>query len=124
MKMGFLVSAPSYMYQSPSGYIFRLRIPSDLKDVVGKVEFRYSLRSGSLRVAKHRARAIAVYIHELFLKLRKNMTEFTQDKINELVKNYIRQTLANDEKCRVLSGPTASGSTTLDGMTLLVGGLG
>ena len=34
MKMGFSVSTatnPSYMYQTPSGYIFRLRIPKELR---------------------------------------------------------------------------------------------
>ena len=34
MKMGFSVftaTNPSYMYQTPSGYIFRLRIPKDLR---------------------------------------------------------------------------------------------
>jgi hypothetical protein len=35
--MGFSVSRqPAYMYQSPSGYIFRLRVPNDLKRVVDK----------------------------------------------------------------------------------------
>ncbi len=54
--MGFSVSQPAKhqkllnMYQCPSGYIFRLRIPNDLKQIVGKCEFRYSLRTGSLRV--------------------------------------------------------------------------
>ena len=60
--MGFSISTPSYMYLSPSGYIFRLRIPTDLKPVVGKCEFRYSLRSGILSVAKIRAQTIASYI--------------------------------------------------------------
>ena len=45
--MGFFVSphtsrkshsAPTNTYQSPSGYIFRLKIPKDLKKIVGKVE--------------------------------------------------------------------------------------
>ncbi len=66
--MGFSVSTPSYMYLSPSGYIFRLRIPADLKPVVGKCEFRYSLRSGILSVAKLRAQAIASYIKQLFTR--------------------------------------------------------
>ena len=35
--MGFSVSStPSYLYQSTSGYIFRLRVPNDLRDLVGK----------------------------------------------------------------------------------------
>ncbi len=120
--MGFSVSTatnPSYMYQSPSGYIFRLRIPNDLKRVAGKCEFRYSLRTGALRVAKHRARCIASYIQQLFIKVRSSMAEFTQEQITNLVQRYIRETLANDEKCRAISGPTADGTTTLEGMTLL-----
>jgi hypothetical protein len=67
--MGFPVSAqPSYVYQSPSGYIFRLRIPDVIKPAVGRVEFRYSLRAGALRVAKYRARCIASFIQQLFEK--------------------------------------------------------
>ncbi len=27
--MGFIVSTPTYFYQSPSGYIFRIRVPND-----------------------------------------------------------------------------------------------
>lgn len=112
--MGFSVSRqPSYMYQCPSGYIFRLRIPFDLRELVGKCEFRYSLRSGTLRVAKHRARCIASYIQQLFIKVRSSMAEFTQEQITKLVQKYIRETLENDEKCRAISGPTADGTTTL-----------
>lgn len=117
--MGFIVSAPSYMYQSPSGYIFRLRIPKDLKQLVGKVEFRYSLRSGSLRIAKDRARSIASFIQQLFAKVRDNMSDFTQEKIKRIVQNYIRETLSNNEKCRAISGPATEGTTTLDGMSIL-----
>lgn len=47
--MGFLVSASrSYLYQTPSGYIFRLKVPRDLRPLVGQGEFRYSLRAGAL----------------------------------------------------------------------------
>lgn len=72
--MGLVVSAPSYMYQSPSGYIFRLRIPKDLRSLVGKCEFRYSLRSGALREAKYRARCIASFIQQLFEKVRMSIS--------------------------------------------------
>ena len=104
--MGFSVSNPTYLYQSPSGYIFRFCIPKDLRVVVGKCEFRYSLRSGILRVAKHRARCIASYIHQLFMKVRSSMSEFTKERIDQLVGEYIRQTLEDDEKCRALGNHT------------------
>jgi len=107
--MGLVVSSPSYMYQSPSGYIFRLRVSKDLRSLVSKTEFRYSLRSGALREAKYRARCIASFIQQLFEKVGRNIAEFTQEKITALVQGYIRETLANDEKCRTISGPNADG---------------
>ena len=102
--MGFFVSRqPSYMYQSPSGYIFRLRIPNDLKHVVGKCKFRYSLRAGVLRVAKQRARSISSYIQQLFIKVRNNMSEFTPEHITQLVKEHVREVLGNNEACSDMS---------------------
>ncbi|WP_169309258.1 site-specific integrase [Desulforhopalus sp. IMCC35007] len=97
--MGFSVSSPTYMYQSPSGYIFRIRIPNDLKAVVGKGEFRYSLRTGISRIAKHRANSIAAYLRQLFMDVRINVALFTKEKIQNLAKEYICKILANDE-CR------------------------
>ena len=117
--MGFSVSTPSCMYLSPSGYIFRLRIPADLKPVVGKCEFRYSLRSGILSVAKLRAQAIASYIKQLFIKVRAGMSEWTQELINEVVRDYIKETLANDEKCRAMPRHPAGQTSSLEGKTLL-----
>lgn len=115
--MGFSFSGqPSYLYHTPSGYIFRLRVPCDLKDLVGQTEFRYSLRTGKLRLAKIRARSIASYIQTLFMKARSNMQEFNKDQIASLVKKYIRETLDNDEMCRALSGKSI-GAETLEGRT-------
>jgi hypothetical protein len=95
--MGFSVSAsPSYLYQSPSGYIFRLRIPCDLRKLVGKTEFRYSLRAGALRIARHRARFLASSIQQLFSKMRDNMTDFTPEQITQMVKEHTREVLGNN----------------------------
>ncbi|NLZ16831.1 MAG: hypothetical protein GX087_03745, partial [Desulfobulbaceae bacterium] len=107
------------MYQSSSGYIFRLRVPVDLKPIVGKGELRYSLRTGSLRVAKLRTRSIAAYIQQLFMRLRSNMTELTQEQISQLVRQYIRETLSNDEKCRAVADLSSAGMTTLEGKSIL-----
>lgn len=114
--MGFVVSAaPTYVYQRPSGYIFRLRVPSDLKQVVGKVEFRYSLRAGALRLAKYRARCVASYIQQLFEKVRRNMSEFTPEKITDLVKDYIRKVLDDDDACQGHTAVTSPGSAIVNG---------
>jgi hypothetical protein len=47
------------------------------------------------------------------------MAEFTQEQITKLVQRYVLETLQNDEKCRAISGPTADGTMTLPGMTIL-----
>ena len=103
LKMEFVISAPAYIDQSPSGYNFRLRIPTDLKELVGSTEFRYSLRSWLLPVARQRARSSATFIHQLFIKVRSNMEEFTSEQITSLVRQYIKETLRNEEKCRSLA---------------------
>ncbi len=125
--MGFSVSTrqPSYVYQCPSGYIFRLRIPADLRPLVGKCEFRYSLRAGALRMAKLRARAIAAYIQQLFIKVRSSMTDFTPEHISQLVKEYIREVLGNssiagnDKACDDVPAAVTPGSMIINGKTVL-----
>lgn len=117
--MGFSVSQPLYIYQSSSGYIFRLRVPGDLRELVGRSEFRYSLRAGALRIAKQRARSIAAYIQQLFLEVRSRMAEFTKEQILQLVKRYVQNTLENDERCRALSEAALDGESSMEGQTLL-----
>lgn len=107
--MGSSTFNPSYIYQTPSGYIFRLRVPADIKAVVGRLEFRYSLRAGALRVAKHRARCIASYIHELLKKVRKKMSEYTSERTLEMVKNHVGDVIKDDESPKI----------TIDGHTVL-----
>ena len=116
--MGFIVSTPSYMYQSPSGYIFRLRIPKDLKHVVGKSEFRYSLRAGAIRVARQRARAIASFIQQLFIKVRSSMSEFTSEKVTKLVKEHVHK-VAGEEMADKFTGDTEPGSIVINGEEVL-----
>lgn len=68
--MPSIAKSPSYLIRNTSSYCFRMCVPKDLKPIVGKTELRYSLRTGSLSVAKHRARNMACYVQSLFLKLR------------------------------------------------------
>jgi hypothetical protein len=43
---------PSYLVRKPSSWCFRIRIPLDLQSVIGKKEWRYSLKTGSIAEAK------------------------------------------------------------------------
>ena len=73
---------------------------------MGQSEFRYSLRTGSIKKAAYRAQQIAAYIHGLLndirMKVAARMSQTIPDtnKIKEIIKRYIRQTLANDEQLR------------------------
>lgn len=116
--MSFLIFSPSYVYHCPSGYYFRLRIPQDLKHLVGKAEFRYSLATGIRKIAKLRAREIVHFIQKLFTEVRRKMSEFTTAKINQLVRNYIKTTLKNDEKCRALNVYDLEDKTFLEGSNM------
>jgi len=60
----------SYLIQSKFGYHFRLSVPQDLRAVVGKTEFRYSLRTRSLAEAKIEARRMAGEIQRIFRRMR------------------------------------------------------
>ena len=69
--MGCLRSAPTYIYRHNSSYIFRITTPSDIITHINKKEFRYSLRTGSLSVAKFRARVIVSMVQRLFKDIRR-----------------------------------------------------
>ncbi len=47
------------------------------------------------------------------------MSEWTQELINEVVRDYIKETLANDEKCRAMPRHPAGQTSSLEGKTLL-----
>ena len=79
---------PGYLALQSCGYCFRMTVPKDLKAVIGKNELRYSLKEGSLRTAKSKAKMIAGQASGLFNNLRKdssNMTTLTRVEINELI---------------------------------------
>lgn len=111
--MALAFSTPPYIYQSPSGYIFRFRVPKDLQQVVSRTEFQYSLRAGALRVAKVRVRAIASFIQQLFEKVRKRMVEYTPKQILELVKNHVGDVIHNGEGIETLQGIAIDGTPVM-----------
>lgn len=106
--MASIRTAPSYLLKHPSGYIFRYCIPQDLKNIVNKTELRYSLRSGSLTVAKRRARLMAGCVQMIMTNIRKGgeVSELTSEQINHLLNKYLKGTLDADEESRIFqNGP-------------------
>ena len=44
----------AYLVQQDSSWCFRLRVPADLQDIIGKKELRYSLKTGLIGEANTR----------------------------------------------------------------------
>jgi Domain of unknown function (DUF6538) len=56
----------TYIYHHSSSYIFRIAIPSDIIPHFKKTEIRYSLKTGSLSIAKFRSKVIVSKIQRLY----------------------------------------------------------
>jgi len=88
--------SPSYLIRNPYGYCFRMIVPKDLRKVIRKTELRYSLKTGRLGFAKHKARLLAGQVQLLFNNLRKGgtvLTKLTDDQIQKLVQRYIKDSI-------------------------------
>lgn len=97
-------ASPSYVYLGPYGYIFRLRIPLDLRGIIGKTEYRCSLRTASLKDARHRARLLALNIHQFFIDVRGATQGHVRDAmldpqaIDHNVKRYVKSVVHSTER--------------------------
>ncbi len=91
--MSRISRSPSYLIRNTHSYCFRIRIPQDLHNIIGKKELRYSLKTGYLGVAKSRARVLAVISHELFSKIREvlALSGLTDQDITRLINTYVRE---------------------------------
>lgn len=89
-------STPDHVYQHPSGYIFRYRVPKDLQAHIPQTEFRYSLRTGSLRVAKLRAKRLFCFVEDLLNDLKRENVMPTREEIRSLVRSFIQDMLNKD----------------------------
>ncbi|MEJ2731597.1 MAG: hypothetical protein P8185_24320, partial [Deltaproteobacteria bacterium] len=92
-------------------YCFRLIVPADLRKFVGKSELRYTLNTGSVSLAKSKARLLAGEIQEFFRRLREiiNLGELTDSQIVDMVSRFFRNFVNGLEKIRVEEGAFGEG---------------
>lgn len=57
---------PTYLLKRPSGYHFRIKVPADLRDSIGKIELRRSLTLLTANAAQQEATRLAVLAKEFF----------------------------------------------------------
>jgi len=99
--MKALGKSPSYLIRNPHSYCFRMIVPKDLQELVGKKELRYSLKTGYLGVAKYKARLLAGQVQFLFQRFRKGgaiLGKLSDDQIQELVHQYIKTSIVGWDK--------------------------
>jgi hypothetical protein len=87
------LKSPAYLVRNPYSFCFRMIVPKDLRKFVGKTELRYTLRTGNLRDAKHKAKLLAGQVQLIFRCLRKEhqaLGKLSDDQIKQLVHQYIK----------------------------------
>ena len=84
---------PSYLVRQQSSWCFRIRVPIDLQEIIGKKEIRYSLTTGYQGEAKYRARRTAGIVQHIFRRIKhdmKTIKELNDKDIQEMLDNSIR----------------------------------
>jgi integrase len=91
--MSLLRKSPHYLIRNRYSYCFRMIVPRDLQQLVGKKELRYSLKTGYVGVARVKAQMIAAQVHQIFACLRsgRKMVDLSDEKIQELVQQYLKE---------------------------------
>ena len=51
---------PSCIVRTPYSYCFRMKVPIDIQEWVGKKELRYSLKTGRIGIARQKAHGLPV----------------------------------------------------------------
>ena len=95
------LKSPCYLVRTPYSFCFRMIVPKDLRKFVGKTELRYTLRTGNLRTAKHKAKLLAGQVQLIFRYLRKEqkaLSKLSDDQIKELVHQYIKNEIEGWDK--------------------------
>lgn len=98
-----------YIFQNSTYHYFRQVVPVDLRPAIKRTEFRVSLRTADRATAKRKASCLSARIWDIFTALRKGdkrMTRLTAEQIQDLVKAWVEQELAEDAAARILSAKT------------------
>ena len=101
--------ALTYLTRRGSVYWFRMAVPLDLVERVGRREIKASLRTSSPAVARLRCQALGSAILRLIARARA-MPELSQEAIKRLARRYFEQQLSLTEEMAYLI-PSDSPST-------------
>ncbi len=107
MGVGTFVSkAPSHLVKQGHVFYFRQAVPLDMRQRLGRTEFRLSLRTAYLTEARSKALQVTAVLQNLIHRLRTgdtSMAILTDDQIKALADKYLRAELDDWESRRALS---------------------
>jgi hypothetical protein len=96
---------PVYLFQRSTRYYVRVHIPPDLQPLFQVKEFKYSLKTGDLRQARHRSRLIINFIHSMLRTVRECPTSedrmpdsLSPEKLTEIIRKYVQDALDWEEE--------------------------
>ena len=101
-----------YLYQR--GSYWYVRIPNTTSAPLPS-SLRYSLKTSSLRETRHRSRLIVGSIHTMFRNFQTGgrMAKLTPEKLNAIIREYVTETIQQEEHARATS-PRGLNSDTYD----------
>ena len=94
---------PTYLFLHSHGhYVFRIRVPRDIINALGKTEIRRSVKTRSRTKALQRGIRMYEVMQAVFSEIRKggNMAELSKTEINGLLDKWLKQELQEDEERR------------------------
>jgi hypothetical protein len=99
----------SYLLERPSAYYFRIRVPDDLREKVGKRFIVRSLNTRNLRQATHRASDLGMQLYLLFQQIRLGQRRMVD--INKLL-----ETLKDGKATELIIRKASFGNTVIEGL--------
>jgi integrase len=98
--------APSYLTSHRNGLYFRLRIPSDLRPVMGMQEFKKSLKTRYLREARPKAIRLVTTSHAIFDEFRKRRDDvmsgrLSRETIRRIAQQWLDEALEEEREYRL-----------------------
>jgi len=93
--------ALTYLIRRGNVYWFRMAVPLDLVERIGRREIKVSLRTSSLAVARPRCQRLGSAMLQLIARVRV-MPELSQKTIQDLARRYFEQQLSSTEELAYL----------------------
>ena len=81
--------SPDYLFRNPHSYCFRMGVPEALRDIVGRRELRYSLRTCRLSEARRKSRLLAGLFQQLFSQIRFHRAAYGRADVDAKIQEFL-----------------------------------